>query len=152
MDSQESDGRQEQDSKRLLVTESEAQLEPQSYRRRFYWRKPISFLLFWIIGFLLAIGHHMLYRSLDGTRVSSVESQQMYIRAGTIFALSFTAFTRLAGGGAYRQIVWMLCQKKSLTIRAIDQLFDLTTDLLGFISLELYYKASSAVLLAFLVW
>ena len=125
---------------------------PSQLSRHIRWRSPALMLVFFIVGVLFALGHHLYYQSLDGTTVNS-ESQQVWaIRIGT--ALAFLQKTTLGAalGIAFTQHLWTGFQKKDLSLAAIDSMFSMTADPLSFINGGVLLGAKILTLLALVSW
>jgi hypothetical protein len=46
-----------------------------------YWRSPASMVIWFLVGTLMALDHHLYYRSLDGQVVGDVDEQQRKLRS-----------------------------------------------------------------------
>jgi hypothetical protein len=114
--------------------------------------KQIRMIGFVILGILLALGHHLFFSSLNTTVVGSTSRQQWAIAFGTAFAFLIASFLGLAVSSAYTQFIWAYLRKNTLSLRGIDKIFSLTSDLTGFLSLELMKRAKAVILFAILSW
>lgn len=83
-------------------------------------------------GLCLAIGHHVYYSKLDHTPAGNEGRQQWAHTFGNIFAVSVATLFAVANRLAYKQCFWTIVRRKSFTLKALDSLFSLTSDLLGF--------------------
>lgn len=109
-------------------------------------------IVFALTGTLLAIGHHLFYSSLDGTISGSDQQQQWAHAFGNAFAILVVTSFATANKTAYHQYLWMIVRRKSFTIGAMDKLFSLTSNPLGFFTLELFRTTPLAITLALICW
>jgi hypothetical protein len=115
-------------------------------------RQPMYMVLFALTGALLALGHHLFYKSLNGTVAGSDRHQQWAHTFGNVFAVLVVTTLAAADKAAYHQYFWTIVRGKSFTLGALDKLFSLTSDPLGFFSLELFKSAPVAAALALICW
>lgn len=101
---------------------------------------------------LLALGHYLFYRSLKGTVAGSNRHQQWAHTFGNVFAVLVVTTLAAADKVAYQQYFWTTVQGRSFTLGTVDKLFSLTSDPLGFLSLELFKGAPVAAALALICW
>ncbi|RTE76954.1 hypothetical protein BHE90_008576 [Fusarium euwallaceae] len=111
------------------------------------------------LGILSALGHHLLYSYLDNKPVRTLvdgaprwKTQDWITRYG--LALAFITKTILAASVAvaYKQRIWTNLRQKAYTVSGINAMYDATTDILSFASLEFVWKAKLATILAALTW
>lgn len=114
--------------------------------------KQIQMIACVLLGILLALGHHLFFSSLNTTAVGSTSRQQWAIAFGTAFAFLIASFLGLAVSSAYTQFIWAYLRKNTLSLSGIDKIFSLTSDLTGFLSLELMKRAKLVMLFAILSW
>ena len=114
--------------------------------------KKVQMVGYVLLGAILAIGHHLFFHSLNAKVVGSTSRQQWAIAFGTAFAFLVVCFLSLAVSAAYMQYVWRFLRKASISIKGIDKIFALTSDLSGFFSLELLKKAKLVLLFALVSW
>jgi len=104
---------------------------------------------FFFFGVLLAIGHHIFYRTLAGRDASN---QLQMLRYGTVLAY----FTKASLAGsiiiAYRQRLWLTMRHKTLYVSTIDGLFEAVEDLSALFNLEIWTRAKVAGLMVLFVW
>lgn len=117
-----------------------------------WYKEPMYMVLFAIIGLGLAIGHHGYYSSLHGSLAGSNTKQQWAHNIGNMFAIAVVATLHAANGLAYSQYSWTVVRGKSFTVEALDKLFSLTSDPLGFFNWEVLKRAPLAFLLALTCW
>ncbi|KAH9206119.1 hypothetical protein DL95DRAFT_233747, partial [Leptodontidium sp. 2 PMI_412] len=103
-------------------------------------------------GLCLAIGHHVYYSKLDHTPAGNEGRQQWAHTFGNIFAVSVATLFAVANRMAYKQYFWTIVRRKSFTLKALDSLFSLTSDLLGFLDTDLWKGSPLAVVLASICW
>jgi hypothetical protein len=132
-------------------------LKPVQWRVSLY--TPVSMILLFLSGILVAVGHHLFYLRFDLQYVHSPDdgsykylSQTWIIRYGTAFA--FVAKTLLAGSVvvAYKQVKWISLRHKANSISTIDAVFAATHDLLAFLSPSFWLKAKIPALVALVAW
>ncbi|KIO27301.1 hypothetical protein M407DRAFT_23478 [Tulasnella calospora MUT 4182] len=84
--------------------------------------KPVAFL---IIGFALAIGHHLFNNWADGRSVGASPSvpQVWVIRVGTAFAFAFHTILAACLGFVICQLLWFTTRRNYLTIDDINTLY-----------------------------
>lgn len=117
-----------------------------------WWKEPLYMILFAVLGLGLAIGHHGYYSSLHGSLAGSNRKQQWAHNFGNMFAVAVVAVLHAANGLAYSQYFWRVVRGKSFTVEALDKLFSLTSDPLGFFNWEVARGAPLAFLLALTCW
>ncbi|MCJ1403048.1 hypothetical protein MMC11_006270 [Xylographa trunciseda] len=116
------------------------------------WQRWASVGLYAFGGLIAAIVHHVYYSKMSGTTVTNTDSQQWTIRFGTALAFFTIALLRAALVGSYEQYIWRIFRHKSISIRGIDKITSLNSNLTGFCCLELYKQAWLAVGIAALGW
>jgi hypothetical protein len=117
------------------------------------WHKePTFMMLFALSGLILGVGHHCYYTSLSGTEAGSNQRQQWAHNFGNIFAVLVVTALHRANGYACSQYFWRTARDRSFTLGSLDKLFSLTTDPLGYFSLEVFRHVLFAVALALLCW
>ena len=118
----------------------------------FPWKTPSLIILWALVGFSSAFGHHFYYQSLGGTKAGSSSRQSWAVRFGTAFAFLIVASLRAACDTAYKQYIWTLFKRKSFSLDTLDKLFSLTSDPTAFASWELITHAKIAFFVALLCW
>ncbi|KAF2647353.1 hypothetical protein K491DRAFT_723503 [Lophiostoma macrostomum CBS 122681] len=113
-------------------------------RRRIYWLPPTMMCLSLFLGVGLAVGHHVYYSWLNGQDVGSVESNA--------FAISLALCFKTAVGIAYVQYFWKTLHHESLSLKAINDGFDINSNILPFFSWELVSRMWTGLLLALVLW
>jgi hypothetical protein len=105
-----------------------------------------------LLGLATAIGHHILYTSLDGSLAGGVNRQQWSIRFGTAFA--YLTQTSLAASVvcAHSQHIWTVFKATSISIQGIDAMFSASTDPTAFGTTEMLMKAKLASIMAVAAW
>jgi hypothetical protein len=129
-------------------------VQPVQWRISLY--TPLSMIALFILGLLVAVGHHIFYSRLVGTNVRGPEeqyiSQVWIIRYGTAFA--FVTKTLLAGSivVAYKQYMWINLQHKANSVSTIDAVFAATHDPLSFLHPSFWSRAKIPALMALIAW
>jgi hypothetical protein len=115
-------------------------------------QQPAFMILCGLLGFLLAAGHHTLYLKLDHTLAGSESRQQWAHGFGNILAILVATSFAFASRAAYKQYFWTVVRRKSFTIKALDSLYSLSSDPLGFFNVEVWKQATLAAILALACW
>lgn len=115
-------------------------------------QQPAFMILCALLGFLLAMGHHALYLKLDHTFAGSEGRQQWAHGFGNILAILVATSFAFASRAAYKQYFWTVVRRKSFTIKALDSLYSLSSDPLGFFNIEVWQQATLAAFLALACW
>lgn len=118
----------------------------------FSWKTPSLIVLWALVGFSWAIGHHFYYQSLDGTKAGSSPRQSWAVRFGTAFAFLVVASLRAACETAYKQYIWTLFKRKAFSLDTLDKLFSVPSDPAAFLSWEFIRHAKIAFLVAIVCW
>jgi hypothetical protein len=105
-----------------------------------------------VCGAMISVGHHFYYHSLDNTLVNSVDQQTWAIRIGTGFAFLNKTFLTSAVGIAAAQQIWATLRRKFVKLSAIDGMFDILTNPVSFLILDLWIYAKTLTLLAIISW
>jgi hypothetical protein len=131
---------------------SRSTYQPQCVKWGVSWRTPTFIIFCALAGTTLAIGHHFYFKRLDGTPAGSTSRQQWAIRFGTAFSFLVITLLKTACDTAYNQYIWTLVKRKSFTFQALDKLFSMTTDPLGFLSWDLMKHAKLAYVVGIICW
>lgn len=115
------------------------------------WRSPTTMIILFILGTILAIGHHFYYQFLDG-KVVIEASQEWNFRFGTAFAFLTKTMFAAAVGFAYNQHLWTTVRKKGITVEGLDAMFGALSNVLSFFSWDYIRRAKMGVILAGLTW
>ena len=118
-------------------------------KKWYKWRPPYIMYVFFLFGFACAVGHHLFYRALAGRPATD---QLAMLRYGTVLAFASKASLAACMITAYRQRIWATVQSKLLSVAAVDSLFAATEDIMSLANLEVYRKATIAMILALLAW
>ncbi|PVH98286.1 hypothetical protein DM02DRAFT_596287 [Periconia macrospinosa] len=117
-----------------------------------HWRAPLTIILAFFIGLLLAVGQHLLYSSLHHINTESEGQKTTEVLYGRALAY----FSKIAFGGAvtmvYRQRLWTTFRHHALSIWSIDQLFLGTEDPTIFFNWETISKALLPTIIALVIW
>lgn len=119
---------------------------------RIHWRAPALMIGLFVVGIVLAVGHHFYYQSLDGTTVSSDTRQEWALRAGTAFAFLTHSSLVASAGTAYAQRLWVTVKRKQFRIGALDNVFSLQSNPFSFLSWEVLSRAKLLCLLGLCIW
>jgi hypothetical protein len=71
-------------SKKTLLSprdESPESPHPREHHNGVYWRSPVSMIALFLLGILMAIGHHLYYASLRSKEVGNDNEQQWALRS-----------------------------------------------------------------------
>lgn len=119
-----------------------------------HWKAPTILTVGLALGIALAIGHHLYYHSLDGTRVTNTFEQTWAIRIGSIFAVSVRVSFSLCLGVSVVQLFWKTFRKpaKTASLETVDALCNITNNPLGFIVRETWVFNPILVCLGFITW
>jgi hypothetical protein len=101
---------------------------------------------------LLAIGHHLFYRSLDRQIVGSSTQQAWMIRIGTGLAILAKALLTASMTFAYTQLMWHALRSRTVTLKGVDSFFGVVGNPLNFTTWVVWAKAPGLVLLAAIIW
>lgn len=124
-----------------------------SVQRGVSWHKqPTYMVLFAVLGIALACTHHAYYSYLDGKQGTNNFQKQFSITLGSLLAFSVVSSFLAANCAAYPQYLWMSIRKKAFTLSTLDKIFALTSDPMGFISIEIFRHAPVVALLALFYW
>lgn len=107
---------------------------------------------FFMAGVSFGSGHHVFYRSLDNTAISSSEQQQRTILIGTALTFLAKASFAAAVGIAFTQYIWIVVKKKPMEIDSLDAIFSLTTSVQSLMKLRVLIHAKVLALLATISW
>ncbi|KAI1760107.1 hypothetical protein GGR53DRAFT_511111 [Hypoxylon sp. FL1150] len=118
-------------------------------RRWWHWRPAWVMYLSFLFGICCAIGHHIFYKTLSGR---PAENQLAMLRYGAVLAFAAKAGLVAAIVIAFKQRIWMTVRSKFLSVAALDSLFAATEDISALLNLEIYKRATVAMLLALFVW
>lgn len=105
------------------------------------------------IGLVLAIGHDLFYRSLEGKSINSVGlSQQWVSRIGT--GLAFLVKTALVNAivVAYTQRLWRKLRTRAFEVGKVDDLMAAPTNLLSLLNFGAFAHAPDLLFLGMTIW
>jgi hypothetical protein len=122
------------------------------------WKAPALMISSFIIGVLLALGHHLYYASLAGSIVRdsngsnwALYSQEWILRFGLGVAFLVKAFATAVGLG-YTQYVWDAVKQNSVTIGGLNAFFSAIEDPWAFRRLETWIKSPLGMMIALTAW
>lgn len=119
---------------------------------RIHWRAPALMIGLFVVGIVMAVGHHFYYQSLDGAIVSSDTRQEWALRVGTAFAFLTHASLVASAGTAYAQRLWVTVKRKQFRVGALDHIFSLQSNPFSFLSWEVLSRAKLLCLLGVCIW
>lgn len=120
-----------------------------------------------VVGVLLAAGHHLFYTSINASPatnrhrafygVSVPSGQQLNLAVGTAFAFLVKAAFIVSVSTAYYQMFWKYVQDVSTATQAprlgqVDAQFSATSNILAFAKTSSMWRHFLLSLLALLVW
>jgi hypothetical protein len=119
-------------------------------KQRYFPRIPGLYMyIYLILGVVGALSHHFFYASLVG---HEAKDQLKMLRYGGVLSFVSKASLLSAIMVAYRQQIWNTFRRKSMTVSAIDSLFDAMQEASALLSLEALRKAKVAMFLAGIFW
>ena len=150
------------------VQASSGQVLPDStmtQERRIHWLAPVSMLAALTAGILLALGHHLFYRRLNGTETPtddlrfgslSYSKQQLNIQVGTAFAFLVKASLVVSVSIAYAQVFWGAFPRsyhgKPPTLSNVDTAFSALGNVLALFNFPVWLRNPVLLSLATLTW
>lgn len=128
-----------------------------------YWVTPIAMLLALLVGFLVALGHHLFYSSLAGKPAptgaysiagTNISKQQFNTAVGTAFAFLVKAALAIAVGISYIQAFWHSARvsKKGATLASLDTSYSVLSNPLHLLRLNVWWRHPILLLLAVIAW
>ncbi|TGO45562.1 hypothetical protein BCON_0382g00040 [Botryotinia convoluta] len=115
-------------------------------RNKIYWVTPLTIILSFFTGVLLAIVHHLFYSHLNGTLASDqsiikiVSKQQFSIAIGNTLAFLVQSMLALSITVSYMQVLWraLTTAKTGAKLADIDIAFSVLQDILGLFSVSVW--------------
>ncbi|KAF2020431.1 hypothetical protein BU24DRAFT_1062 [Aaosphaeria arxii CBS 175.79] len=124
----------------------------QAAKWKIHWRTPALMASSFLLGFILVLGQHFLYRYLHH-RVEHNEDKRI---RWVLYGRAMAYFSKITFGGCvilcYRQRIWRTMREQPLSIMSIDQLFLATEDPSLFANWETLTQAKLPVLMALAIW
>ncbi|KAF7191967.1 hypothetical protein HII31_06612 [Pseudocercospora fuligena] len=126
-----------------------------------FWRAPTLIVFSFLVGLILAIGHHLLYASLDGQIASdgryniagwNVSRQQLATSGGTALAFLVKAALVFCVSTAYAQILWRALTRAEYPIESLDNMFAALQDLVAAASTFKIYRVPLLSILTTISW
>lgn len=124
-----------------------------------HWRQPVAMLGGLLAATIVAISHHVFYRSLDGQSIGNETSQQWNVAIGTGLAFLVRVLLSISLGTAIVQCFWHSLfepagrrPRPPVNLENVDRLFSITTDLIGFLHPGVWAFNPLMVLSAALFW
>lgn len=113
---------------------------------------PILISISFLLGLLLAIGHHVFYNHWNHQPVKSSSQQQWIIRGGTAFAFGVKTFLVLATSVSYTQVLFWHLRGKATKIEHIDSMFGVLANPWNFRFTLAWLKRPSLLFPAMVAW
>ncbi|KAI5837954.1 hypothetical protein DFP73DRAFT_618000 [Morchella snyderi] len=113
------------------------------------WNKPTVILALFLVGLTASVGHHMFYLSLDG---ESAKKQRWTIRIGTAIAYITGHSLAVLCGLCRDQWLWHTLSKRSFSLKSINAIFGVSSNLGHFLHFDMVKLAKIATLLAAVKW
>jgi hypothetical protein len=117
-----------------------------------HWRQPTYVLLCTLSAVALALGHHFYYASLSGTPAGSSRRQQWANAFGISFSYLVVHLLGISIAVTYSQYIWSIIRQRGYTLKALDDLFSMTSDPRGFLNLEILRYGRIAIPLGLIYW
>jgi hypothetical protein len=115
-------------------------------------RAPVLMITCLLVGIGLAVSHHIYYQSLNKTIVISSTQQTWAIRFGTGFAFLVKTALGATTVIVFTQLVWVKLRKRATSIRTIDSMFAVTTDLTALVNTDLLLHAKTLAIFGIAIW
>ena len=130
---------------------------------RIHWVVPATMVGALLLGLLFAVGHHLFYSSLAGTRPpiaiykvagSSFSGQELNTAVGTTFALLVRSCLVLAISLSYIQLVWYAVKSsgRELTVADMDKVTSALGNLLVVFNVFAWWRWPLVLLTAAVSW
>ncbi|PHH75450.1 hypothetical protein CDD82_4449 [Ophiocordyceps australis] len=119
---------------------------------RIGWRYPVLLLCLFVGTVVVAVGHDMLYLSLDGKPVRSEFQQTWVLRIGNWLATIFKWAVLAILGLVNTQLIWKTLRRKYIPLDGIDNIFSLMTSPMALFNRHIWVQAKTLLLLAILSW
>ncbi|KAH8892357.1 hypothetical protein GQ53DRAFT_619752, partial [Thozetella sp. PMI_491] len=104
-----------------------------------------------LLGILVAVAHHLFYRSLDGQVVSSDDQQEWFFRIGTGLAFASRILLAIAVGLSYTQVLWYTLRTQSVSLEGLDSLFGAANNVWHLTTWELWKKGPALAIIAVII-
>lgn len=117
-----------------------------------HWRIPALMVFSFIMGIILALCQHFLYRALHHQHVDDETKKFRWVLYGRALAY----FSKVAFGGCailvFHQRMWRTFRERPLSIMSIDQLFGAVDDPSVFLNWEAVSSAPIVAAIAVVIW
>ncbi|KAL0634664.1 hypothetical protein Q9L58_006390 [Maublancomyces gigas] len=117
-----------------------------------HWYTPVSIIALMTLGIASAVAHHLFYSRINGTGAGSERRQQFMTLVGTSLAFLCKASLGAVIGISRMQCIWVTLRTDYITLRGIDALFGVTSDLFYFKNWDMVRKARLATTMAAIMW
>lgn len=122
-------------------------------QRHSQWRALVAMLCGLICGVAFAIGHHFLYYNVNGQPVTNFRtSQTWFLRIGNLLAILVKLSFVVSTGVAFIQLQWMKIHEVALTVKDIDALSGVLSNVLNFFDTSVWWRFPSLLMLALVFW
>lgn len=126
---------------------------PQRPAFKVHWQAPTTIILTFTAGLAFALGHHVLYQSLDGQPVDHhLFDQQTNLAAGQALAFLVRACLVVAVGLSYWQVFWGTVLRSTFIMSQVDVLAGLLGSVLDMLNFRVLVRRPTLMLLASLAW
>lgn len=126
---------------------------PQRTALKVHWQAPTTIILTFTAGLAFALGHHVLYQSLDGQPVDHhLFNQQTNLAAGQALAFLVRACLVVAVGMSYWQVFWGTILRSPFAMSQVDVLAGLLGSVLDMLNFRVLFSRPALMLLASLAW
>ncbi|KAJ4316584.1 hypothetical protein N0V84_007781 [Fusarium piperis] len=122
--------------------------EPTSWWLRVF-KSKWSMIACLVIGFVGALGHHLLYYHLDNRLATN---QQWWLRLGQLISFIAKANFVVASIMAHQQIAWRAVGQKGFSVEAVDSLFGSAHNVTELFNREAWAKSWFVMFLALYMW
>ena len=103
-----------------LRSQSPRSARPVSHTRR----KIIVSVIVLLLCCIIPVGHHILYKMLDGRSITSLSVDQLFVKgAGNALAFLAGASMVICIGEAWERIIWWSASTQSMSIQQLDAVF-----------------------------
>lgn len=126
-----------------------------------HWLAPVSMLAALAGGVVLAGGHHLFYRHLEGRAAStgnvfgsSISMQQANIAIGTAFAFLVKSALVFAMSIAFAQLFWREARHavESPSLARLDSMYSAFDNIVGLCTIPLWLRYPLLVIVAAAAW
>lgn len=117
-----------------------------------HWQAPFFIVGGFILATVLAVAHHVVYKSWDYDVVADDDQQTRYLRIGMVFGFFIETALGVAIATAFTQVMWQLFRQKSFTVGGISTAWTSLSDPTSLLSWEFLTKGWLLVAIAICAW